>query len=300
MDPPLCPSDPSHPHTKAHLDIGGRTITHHYRTAICTAAGQEAFYRAACERQKFMDDQFSSVDFSILSAVSKRHSNHSLFAFKFIHELLPTQQHKSKFDSCSPSCCRCCCPDDQNHFLQCPDAIVHNAIFKGSRSIQQRLIQWGLPFSLVVTIVLCLGEWIEKDEVDIDCIPVEFKSFVRSQSNIGWDLFIRGCVTKEWRKLIVRLNLRKKAAHVQSNAWLIKTLGLMWDHVCEMWDIHNRFVHQHAKELHENDRLERSIERLRDSQAEEMKMDNDACVLLFFGKHTDDELRKFDCACLQN
>ena len=176
MDPPLCPSVPLHPHTKVHLDIGGCTVTHYHRTAIRTAAGKEAFYCAVHERQKLNDEQFHTIDFEILAAISRRHSQSFIVCLQICSQIAAYSATQIEIcDCCSPNCRRCCCPDTQNHFLQCPDAIVHDAVFKGLRSIRASLIKWGPPFSLAVTIVLCLGEWIEKDEVDINCIPPEHK-----------------------------------------------------------------------------------------------------------------------------
>jgi hypothetical protein len=117
--PTLCNQAPLSPHTHAQLNIAGRTISSHYRHNIRTAASQDAFFAKCREIHEWTPSVFQLIYLPTLQLAVRHSCSHSIFTFKFLHGLLPTQATKSVWYCNNPRCPECPEDDTQIHFMQC-------------------------------------------------------------------------------------------------------------------------------------------------------------------------------------
>jgi hypothetical protein len=65
----------------------------------------------------------------------------------------------------------------------------------------------------------------------------------RTQSQIGWDNFLKGRISRDWLTY-VRYNEAHSNGHGKSKDWLAKFIGGLWKHLKRFWQFRNNIYHQ--------------------------------------------------------
>jgi hypothetical protein len=95
------------PTTKAHFNIGNAIVTGHYKLHIRKAASQADFFAQCQGIHKWDLSTFQKVNFTLFRTAVRNSCDLHKFLFKFTHQLLPSQDQKSKWGASSGDCPTC-------------------------------------------------------------------------------------------------------------------------------------------------------------------------------------------------
>jgi hypothetical protein len=107
---------------------------------------------------------------------------------------------------------------------------------------------------------MCFCTWLANPDSiftpDISHVPREQHAMVaqalREQSIIGWDLGVRGYISKHWVKAIAanaNLSADTNRNEIEiGNTWARKTIHQLWEFGREMWHDRNKILHDSSNE----------------------------------------------------
>ena len=245
------------------ISIGGMRIQGHYSHKIRSSI-QGAKQRDYLQKKhEWSDEVWDSIDRGALKgAYLSLGPMKRLQCSKRIHGWLNTGRQKKKI---SPSaveahkCPRCFEPNEtQEHVLTCRAVSAHRKRYALVIPTTSKMTpNPRCPVQQVF--VACFRSWLENPETpspDVSKVHEEQRDFLekalREQDAIGWDLGLRGYLSKHW-VLAVAANPNIQDAKDKdgkpinpmdtARTWARKVLLQLWDFAFEMWDHRNKVLH---------------------------------------------------------
>jgi len=161
----------------------------------------------------------------------------------------------------SDACPQCGEPEDASHVWVCnqkgSSVVWDNAILR----LREWLESVRTDPDLVETILLNLCLWREGHS---SCPPSNNTLLAfNQQSDIGWQLFLEGCLSFEWAALQEEY-YKFISSRRTGKCWAISLLKKLWQIAWELWDHRNEVLHhqENISQQHEGDQLNRSLRQL--------------------------------------
>lgn len=191
-----------------------------------------------------------TVHGSGLKAVSQ---NDRIRLIKFIHDRLPTNNRKARYEEHTVDRCKACTYTGENddHIIRC----------RGSPKRREQRTKWKVELSTFLrghhtpepvhdAILGGLMAWLDqKPTPTIDEFVPQASSALRKaytdQTNIGWRHFVRGRIATEW-STCVRYHLRSNriSAKVMTvERWGAFLTSKNFNHFLQIWDFRNKEEH---------------------------------------------------------
>jgi hypothetical protein len=164
--PTLLDLVPISPHTHAQLNIDGRTISGHYRHHIRTASSQDAFFAQCREIHEWIPSVFKLIHLPTLRSAVRHSCSRSIFTFKFLHCLLPTQSTKQVWYNYNPCCPLCMEDDTQVHFMRYMHPIAQAWRRTFLRTIRATMNTLHAAHDLQVVLTDALEVWLDGENID--------------------------------------------------------------------------------------------------------------------------------------
>jgi hypothetical protein len=267
-------------HTKAHFNIGPTTITGHYKLHIRKAASQAEFFTKCKEIHQWDLPTYQTVNFTLFRTAVRNSCHLHKFLFKFTHQVLPTQDQKSKWSNSSDACPTCHETDTQQHFLRCtsPDLIAWRKTFL--RSLRSHLDSAHTKLELMTVLLECTEAWLTGEAINPADYPRYCQRAIQAQTRIGWHAFLQGYWTTEWALLQdAHLKYTRQWTHTCSGrTWATRTITTIWQHIHNGWTLHNDAIHVIDGKLEDADIKTRThfrIIRLHQRRSETMAIHRD-------------------------
>jgi hypothetical protein len=178
--------------TKAHFNIGTVTITGHYKLHMRKATSQADFF-AKCQAIHNGDlPTFQTVNFTLFRTAVRNSCHLHKFLFKFSHQVLPTQDQKSKWGASFDDCPICHDTDTQQHLLHgtSPELTAWRKTFLCA--LRSHLDTAHIQFELMVVLLQCIDAWLDGEAIDLTGYPRYCQSTIKAQNRIGWHAFLQG------------------------------------------------------------------------------------------------------------
>jgi Reverse transcriptase (RNA-dependent DNA polymerase) len=191
----------------------------------------DAYYR------KKLGGKYELINWNIFSkALKKKKAKGALL--KMIHGVSPTQQHLTKMRLTRHSICPCCSREDEDvfHILSCSER-SSTAVSVFANEIDKTMKGWKGADNLCEQIL-------ESARSKTNCINSTWQ--MNAQSEIGWELLLKGKVTADWQPVIENLAPDRNWEEVMSNVIvsLWKTWLSMWQHRNSTIDYNARYCTQ--------------------------------------------------------
>jgi hypothetical protein len=227
---------PFDPESRVMLSIDGTTVTRRLETTIRTKARLPALIVYYCDRLHWDQRSFYAVDWETFGGVYQKIKQRN-FITKFCFSTLPTGDRLHRRDSVYDNRCPTCHSPDEtdDHLLQCLSPArrawrsdLLQALLKPIESfldpVLLDIIQEGL---------LC---WFRGESIDHTPYPPRYQRLLKQQKSIGWNNFLRGKFSEEWRYLQQQYCIRhhRHMSHSQRQ-WLSKLLRTMWNRIHTLW-----------------------------------------------------------------
>jgi hypothetical protein len=183
--PTLQETVPLLPSTRVHFNIGHKTITGHYKHHIRKAASQDDFFRKCRAIHNWDLATYRTINLALFRTAVRNSCHRHKFLFKFVHKVLPTQKHKSKWDSATDDCPSCHESDTQIHFLRCPSPAV--IAWRKSFLCQLRayLESFQTNFEVMVVLLEATDAWLNGEAIDPCGYPKSCRQAIAAQTRIG-------------------------------------------------------------------------------------------------------------------
>jgi hypothetical protein len=243
--PTLQETVPLLPSTRVHFNIGHNTITGHYKHHIRKAASQNDFFSKCRAIHNWDLATYHAINLALFRTAVRNSCHRHKFLFKFVHEVLPTQEHKSKWGSATHDCPSCHDIDTQVHFLRCPSPPVaawHKSFLCHLRAY---LESFHTHFEVMVVLLDAIDAWLDGEAIDPCGYPKSCRPAIVAQNRIGWHAFLQGYWATEWSLLqdahLARNHTRTHTCTGQT--WATPTIATIWDHLHTAWTLHNDTVH---------------------------------------------------------
>ena len=243
----VAPLLPSH---GAQLHLPEGTITNKLKRELVKAKRGPILRKHIREKTGWTEETESFVDWEITGKVMS-HTPHFTTMLKFVFDLLPVGNRVHKYNpKYSPKCPSCDEPNEtQHHFHHCPS----HSRAKWRRIFPQQFrikAQAKRTDPVILDILLDgLNSFFvpAADPPKPDNYDADYHSAITQQNAIGWDNFIKGRWSKEWRKLQAlhyEANpLAKPNQHENATAWATSSVRLMWEKWYELWESRNHDRH---------------------------------------------------------
>jgi hypothetical protein len=180
------------PTTKARLRIGDTTITGHYKHHIRRAASTAAFFKKCRTIHNWEETTFNSIQLDYFRTATRNSVHRHKFIFKYVHNLLPTQEQKSIYGNYPPHCPSCHELDDQAHFLRCTCTDQLQWRTSSLRKLRSYLESSQTDYELMTVILEAISAWLTGDTISSADYPTRCRRAINSQTAIGWCEFLQG------------------------------------------------------------------------------------------------------------
>jgi hypothetical protein len=258
---------PFDPESKVMFSIDGISVTRRLETTIRTKARLPELKTYYQQRLGWDHRTYQAVDWDLFGSVFPKMNKRRNFLTKFCLYNLPTGDRLHRRNESYDDRCPTCHASDEtdDHILQCPSP--------ARRAWRSDLINTLLkPIDDFVDPVLLdiiregLLRFFRDDHLDPTPYPPRYQRLLKQQAAIGWNNFLRGKLSEDWRYLqqqhCKRHNI--KMNHKQ-RLWLNKLLRTMWIRIHDLWLARNDDRHGRntkAKFQASHDQVQRTIRSL--------------------------------------
>jgi hypothetical protein len=218
--------------TKAHLRIGNTTITGQYKHHIRRAALTAEFFKQCRAIHNWEETTLHSIQLDSFRTATHNSVHRHKFIFKYVHNLLPTQERKSLYGEYSPHCPSCHEIDDHTHFLRCTCTDQSDWRTSSLRKLRSYLESSQTNFELMTVILEAITAWLTGGTISSTDYPSRCRRAINAQTVIGWHEFLQGYWAKEW-SLLQDAHLRNTSQWTHkstSQTWATRTITTLWEY----------------------------------------------------------------------
>ena len=243
---PLVPFDPSN---GVMFHIRGATITRRFDQAVHSAVHLPPLCSHYCNKFKWTQDTFYSIDWDSFSSVYTKYTRTRTFFHKFGWKQLPVGSLLHEWRFCHDHRCPSCSSDleDDDHLFQCE----HHARASWRSSLFRQILNRFESFldpTLLVIIRIGLTSYFT------DCHPdfhlhfpegystTPYAQLIDQQSQIGWGHFLRGKLSYEWGTL-QHIHASRYNLHSESKGWIPTLIRLFASESFRLWELRNGCRH---------------------------------------------------------
>ncbi len=178
-----------------------------------------------------------------------------------MYDQLPTRKTKSRWDKTIPHTCRQCEHDETfTHLMRCKHAV--SISFRNSLINEVQEYCNTLALSMVFTTIFtqALQDWLENVPILQGVETLErIHPHIAAQSQIGWDAFIKGFMSRKWLRFL-HFGHARKGSHQMSKEKLTSVLAnlicILWKNMSNLWTNHLNHIHQKSSAIHFPDKVE--------------------------------------------
>jgi hypothetical protein len=248
--------------TKAALYHHGHQVTSNIPAYVRTAAHAPDMKEYLIDRSRTATGRDHPWNTDTLDSIAWKHLGHALRSLttgqrlqtsKFMNDLLPTRRRLQKLDNKTDGRCFACnlLWEDTNHVLCChcePRSLARTAAMV---TFKQHLLQQHTPDVMATLICNSMDSWLNRTRVapptwepPLEPIHHNLTRAFESQRRIGWDQFLRGRITLEWRQAIATYyHERRPGPAFTPDQWLRTTIKALWTFSLSIWRARNLELH---------------------------------------------------------
>jgi len=238
------------PETRCTLEVKGISIHGNYQRYLRRAGSERSLYNYLSLKHGWNKETWEDIDWESFRMAAKNYPTTEVHLLKLVHDKLPFRGHTSKFQPWVPSHCHYCQhPDNMDH-LQCTDCNPVSGKFRNDIKQTMRLYLESRKCSRHFTSLFthALDCWF-LGNVSVTLVTTEIYS---RQADIGWRLFTRGFLTKQWRITLERTHVTTPDAPPMSSAVSIPIIAgaikLVWQATGKLWLSHLETLHRRDDE----------------------------------------------------
>lgn len=243
---------PMMPHTKAQIEIQGKTITSQYKTTLRQALTLPPYLQYLKHRFQWKDTTSTIVDWDIMSMIIAPYDSQRPTLVKHLHNIAPTGKYIHRNNHHAPRGCPACpCEDETNdHMLICPAESRHKWRIKVMQKLQRDRSKqrvdgqaWDILVEGIQGVLSGNTNGISTRHYD-----EKYHTLIHQQNEIGWCQAFKGRWAIEWRQSYIQGDTMHQQRPTQHDAmiWVKergRTLLAQW---WDLWKIRNE--EQHGKE----------------------------------------------------
>jgi hypothetical protein len=208
------------------------------------------------EREVWTDNQFDEIDWTSYEAAFKRMGKSRQIAIaKVCHNMWHTGVKHALY--CHDPCPFCMCGEEKEewiHIMTCIslDASLH--ISDSREKVKKDMAIWQLPSDFWTAVQKCILFYIyhplqqvKEDPHNPTPQPVTpfphgfnqphklLKHAYHAQSNIGWENFTKGRITRHLQ-IYINHHLQDKNIKIPKYEWAAKLIKALWEHLRRVWN----------------------------------------------------------------
>ena len=248
----LTPETPRYPTTRCTLLLHGATITGNYRQNLRLAEAEPALFEYLISKHGWTDKVCDDVDWDAFCMAARSYSSTEVHLLKLVHDKLPMRYKVSQHQKWTKAECYYCSHPDTIDHLQRGTCNPASAKFRADireEATQSYMQHQRCPNQFISIFLRALDHWTNADDLDTALLS----DTTHRQSAIGWRLFTRGFLTRQWHALLQQLTSPREPnpSHVAHTIETTKTIaGLiktMWGALSRAWLHHLDIIHQKSQ-----------------------------------------------------
>jgi hypothetical protein len=243
---PIVPFDPM---SGIQLSISGQTVTRRIHAAIHQQQHFVPLQQYSRSWFQWNQDTFHDIDWANFAIVYWRFPQQRTFFSKLGWKKLPVAARLHKRTPCYDHRGPTCNEDnkDDDHIYQCEHISRSSWRTSFFKAIDEKFHVTLDPDLLAI---IRLGLWAYFTNCSPDFserfpngyLTSPYKVLITQQNKIGWDHFVRGKFTKEWR--LVQYQFAKRYGLVkQSEGWTVDLVKMMANSSFQLWELRNTCRH---------------------------------------------------------
>ena len=188
------------PSEKYCLHIGDRAIYGHYIYEIRQAYMLPPLRDYLAGWHKWSQGTESKIDWDAFqTAVRNCHIPH-IQLVKLVHDKLPTRYEQAKSNPQGLKTCHYCTSDETfAHLLQCDNPISQRFREDLQHQLENYFIATQTPESFRKLVLQSQRLWYKPTPPETHQLDTPIERTYQEQQQIGWQLFLKGYISKEWR-----------------------------------------------------------------------------------------------------
>jgi hypothetical protein len=240
-----------HESTRVQLHVAGSTVTGHYRQHIRDAASTNAFFTKCQEIHSWTPETFKLINLPAHRSAVRNHCHRALFLFKYLHNELPTQAIKARWDKCSDVCPSCLETDTHTHFLRCMHTTAATWRITFLHDLCTKLTTLHTSHELTTVLIDIVEVWLEGEQIHPCNYPRIYRTAILAQQQIGWHAFLQGYWSTKWEYLqdAHLRHIKEYNNKMTGKIWATRIITTIWQQIFDGWEIHNTNVHDNSRGL---------------------------------------------------
>jgi hypothetical protein len=241
------------PNAAVHLEINEGTVTAKYDSIIRNAVTVSGLREYIKTKNGWSESIFESINWMAHSKALKSSITRRVHFSKLVHECLPTNSMKNRFDSGQRKCPVCPCDyETRDHVLRCPAAEREAWRQTFMQKIETFHEQEHTCPLLRHLLRESLQQWFQSEE-DIKVSPIfypnDIREVIEQQNRIGWRQLFNGRFGTEWsskQEAFYRRteNVSQGKKQLRTGArWQRLLILLIWDCWLQLWKTRNEDIH---------------------------------------------------------
>ena len=248
----LTPITPLYPTTKCSLIIHGYAVHSQYRRHLRMAEAEPPLFEYLRAKHAWSESVCDDVDWDAFCMAARSYHSTEVHLLNLVHDKLPTRKHVGRLQEWTKSDCYYCAAQDTLDHLQLgqcnPASITYREDIR--KSVREYLLKRHCPLEFTRQFCSALEWWLTSSMSD-DTATSCTTDLWANQHAVGWRLFTRGFLTRQWHNLLQSLQTQPRDPNgippppsseiTTTIAGLIKT---MWDSLSRAWLDHLAIIHE--------------------------------------------------------
>lgn len=235
------------PAGRCYLEIGTKTITSHYCTAIRQAYALPDYHNYLERRHNWRQGLCEQIDWRSFNRATRQLQGSSIQLLKLVHHKLPTNSELAKSNSHqSPTCHYCPERETFFHLCKCTNPISTDFRQTLIDVIHDYMVHKAAPELIHNTFLQYLNQILNHHE---DNLPKhtnpDAQQCLQDQHEMGPKAILSGFLTKRWQQIYEKYNkLYNPDAEASSDEFFSSLIALMWRTQLKFWEQHVQYIHK--------------------------------------------------------
>lgn len=243
----------------AHLITQEGTVTSKLVPRVRYLSTGPSLRQYIMKKNDWTEQIMQSINWKVHAKFLKHNIARRVHLSKMVHECLPTNSMRNRFDSGRRHCPICPCEHEtRDHILRCPDE--SRTVWRDHFMRQLEIFhshEDTCPF-LRHLLKEAITQWFAEAELTVSPIlfPIDVREVILQQNAIGWRQLFNARFSCEWSRVQSAHYSRRRGRGsrrqmLTGDGWLLRLTKMIGDNWLELWRQRNNDVHGHDRRTQE-------------------------------------------------
>ena len=242
------------PISKMSLQINGTLISKDLKREIGVAMHDKRLKKFLLKKYGWTDNVFQNIDWTPTQTnLNRKPTIYTTAVIKLLHRWQPTNLRCAwyKRGATGSNCDLCGETEVQHHYMKCSDQVFKQARKNGWLKLKKALKGWDINNEIYTAMWQGCQSFCDDPTITEASLPPMTNGELQrditcawnAQSTIGWNHFMLGRISKDWRKCVHRSFENDEHTEGKTTGYLKALVSELWKYMLYLWQVRNDTVH---------------------------------------------------------